>query len=1127
MAQRALGKQWTPEEDESLVQAVRTYGEDTECWKQIAAAVPGRTNKACRKRWKHSLHPSVKKTNWNAEEDELLLELHAKHPGRWALIASNIPGRTDDACAKRYCEALDPKLNKTDWTTSEDELLLESFSRLGSAWTKVAEELGRSGLGCRNRWRLLERRRKGLERKAKKAKEGAGSASGLGTRKRKRIVAAEPGFTEDDQEPGPSKRRPSQPSVSNGRFLQPSTSTSFDSPDRYSSHTPTPTNIHTSIDPSIISMALGKCGCGCGTGLKPCMCSSVTPALTFDLASSSIDWDQLFPYLHAELPNVFVDPPMHMEGGSQAYMQAISTLLGDDSGCRCQAGGDSAGCCSGLTGATPGVGLSCCSGGRTGTTGCCVTSTASTTVASSSGCCSSSAEVELPSCCGGGEQPQLRDPSTPGSNVDAEAAKFVLDYASFMQRQGKARQLSLSTVSTYPTSLLSPAPPNLDSSGPSCQMSASQVLIGLIDKYQQQQQQQRSQSSSRTHSASLQSVPLPAQGGCCCGTPTSPPSPPRPQVAETNPYQTSSVSGGCSAPSKPANQSQAQAQAGPPVSLPSYLPGCPCGCNDRSRGSGPMTEECSCGCVGMCLCGTQMALDFAANSSSEQGQASQMTPVNAMDYDLTSLDQYQTATMSSIGQISASDYLVLTSAPASAFLPSPQETFFAGSSITAPSASSAYPSDIQSILPSVIPGCGCGCGDGVSEGSCECGCVGVCMCSKYTNIGMERTQLRTGREGTLGAWTTNGAFNGESLRSEVSNVEAVADTAKAVAAPSPPIRSCCTARSAAAPEVSLTQSTTPSQSQQITIINDASSAWSAHEPIQAQSYAVKAMSKISTLPSPHLKPTLDTSFPASLSSNSSTPTVTAPTNTSTPTSTTPTTSKKLNTTRLSGFVASPVSTYACGHPSCWVESPSLLSASSSLSEVVPNALASFRTSSELLDHRRTAHGAEDEAEGSGGGNGSGLDGLWVFRCALRGCGKGWKSINGIQYHLQLSKAHFQSALDEESMKNKITDADEQDLSPIPTAGLKHHLRRTSSISASPISMPCMDGNSLLPQEAVTKKPKSFPCTHEGCHNTYKQVAGLKYHLVHGHTTVRPVQLSSIPPALSRKISGGGQTSNKE
>lgn len=102
-------------------------------------------------RWLHSLSPNVKKTAWTKEEDNLLLELYKIHSAKWAVIARNIPGRTDDACSKRYREALDPSLKKDDWTSDEDEKLIAAYNSIGGKWGRVGQELQRSGLGCRNR----------------------------------------------------------------------------------------------------------------------------------------------------------------------------------------------------------------------------------------------------------------------------------------------------------------------------------------------------------------------------------------------------------------------------------------------------------------------------------------------------------------------------------------------------------------------------------------------------------------------------------------------------------------------------------------------------------------------------------------------------------------------------------------------------------------------------------------------------------------------------------------------------------------------------------------------------------------------------------------------------------------
>ncbi|KIJ37601.1 hypothetical protein M422DRAFT_177739, partial [Sphaerobolus stellatus SS14] len=89
---------------------------------------------------------------WTKAEDELLLKYYAVYsPPRWSFIAKHIPGRTDDACSKRYREALDPALKRDGWTDEEDERLVMLAVQLGSRWTQVGQAMGRSGLACRNR----------------------------------------------------------------------------------------------------------------------------------------------------------------------------------------------------------------------------------------------------------------------------------------------------------------------------------------------------------------------------------------------------------------------------------------------------------------------------------------------------------------------------------------------------------------------------------------------------------------------------------------------------------------------------------------------------------------------------------------------------------------------------------------------------------------------------------------------------------------------------------------------------------------------------------------------------------------------------------------------------------------
>jgi hypothetical protein len=70
------------------------------------------------------------------------------------VIARQIPGRTDDACSKRYREALDPSLIKEEWSLEEDGKLCDLYAQLGGRWGQIGNQMHRSGLGCRNRCAL-------------------------------------------------------------------------------------------------------------------------------------------------------------------------------------------------------------------------------------------------------------------------------------------------------------------------------------------------------------------------------------------------------------------------------------------------------------------------------------------------------------------------------------------------------------------------------------------------------------------------------------------------------------------------------------------------------------------------------------------------------------------------------------------------------------------------------------------------------------------------------------------------------------------------------------------------------------------------------------------------------------
>ncbi|WJG36102.1 heterokaryon incompatibility protein-domain-containing protein [Fusarium oxysporum Fo47] len=154
---------WTPAEDATLRTLVGHFGASRGSegrWKDIASGLEGRTAKDCRKRWLHSLDPSLRKGRWTSQEDEILLSAYARLGPLWNEIALLIPGRKDDQCSKRYNDILNPsaKNRLSDWTAEEDNLLRQGVAALGHRWVAISSRIpGRPPLTCRNRWRTLSR----------------------------------------------------------------------------------------------------------------------------------------------------------------------------------------------------------------------------------------------------------------------------------------------------------------------------------------------------------------------------------------------------------------------------------------------------------------------------------------------------------------------------------------------------------------------------------------------------------------------------------------------------------------------------------------------------------------------------------------------------------------------------------------------------------------------------------------------------------------------------------------------------------------------------------------------------------------------------------------------------------
>ncbi|CEP60774.1 Bas1p LALA0_S01e18668g [Lachancea lanzarotensis] len=174
-------KPWSKEEDDLLrscvnkhlvrfgfengIDSMKTIQQSNEVcknmpWDEIATHFDRtvRKPKDIRKRWVSSLDPNLRKGKWTVKEDELLMRSFAQWGPHWLKVSSEIPGRTEDQCAKRYIEVLDPstKDRLRDWRLEEDLALISKVKQYGTSWRKISLEMeSRPSLTCRNRWRKI------------------------------------------------------------------------------------------------------------------------------------------------------------------------------------------------------------------------------------------------------------------------------------------------------------------------------------------------------------------------------------------------------------------------------------------------------------------------------------------------------------------------------------------------------------------------------------------------------------------------------------------------------------------------------------------------------------------------------------------------------------------------------------------------------------------------------------------------------------------------------------------------------------------------------------------------------------------------------------------------------------
>ena len=129
---------WIKEETDLLKKLVKVIGRN---WKAIAEQMNGRTKIQCMQKFNRMKDVS-KKGQWSAKEDQIVKDWALRNgPRKWSICSVVVEGRSGKQCRDRWRNYLDPFINHSEWTDTEQMKVFAEMKHNWSSWTLIAKNI--------------------------------------------------------------------------------------------------------------------------------------------------------------------------------------------------------------------------------------------------------------------------------------------------------------------------------------------------------------------------------------------------------------------------------------------------------------------------------------------------------------------------------------------------------------------------------------------------------------------------------------------------------------------------------------------------------------------------------------------------------------------------------------------------------------------------------------------------------------------------------------------------------------------------------------------------------------------------------------------------------------------------